>query len=120
MKYLCQNQRKYLETYLEDGRLPVSNNYCKANIKPFATARRAWLFADTPKGAFANGVLYTLVESARANELDVYEYLKYLLTEMPNNHHLEDPSVIDSLLPWSKELPEQCHLKRNRKKCLKH
>ncbi len=116
----CQNQRKYLETYLEDGRLPVSNNYCEANIKPFATARRAWLFADTPKGAFANGVLYTLVESARANELDVYEYLKYLLTEMPNNHHLEDPSVIDSLLPWSKELPEQCHLKRNRKKCLEH
>ena len=104
-----------METYLEDGRLPISNNYCEANIKPFATARRAWLFADTPRGAFANGVLYTLVESARANELDVYEYLKHLLTEMPNNHHLEDPSVIDSLLPWSKELPEQCHLKRNRK-----
>ena len=62
----------------------------------------------------------TLVESARANELDVYEYLKYLLTETPNNHHREDPSVIDSLLPWSKELPEQCLLKRNRKKCLKH
>ena len=75
---------------------------------------------EASKRIFANGVLYTLVESARANELDVYEYLKYLLTEMPNNHHLEDPSVIDSLLPWSKELPEQCHLKRNRKKCLKH
>lgn len=75
----------------------------------------AWLFADTPKGAFANGVLYTLVESARANELDVYEYLKYLLTETPNNHHLEDPSVIDSLLPWSKELPEQCLLKGTEK-----
>ncbi len=59
-------------------------------------------------------------ESAKANDLDVYEYLKYLLTETPNNHHLEDPSVIDSLLPWSKELPEQCLLKRNRKKCLKH
>ena len=116
----CQNQRKYLETFLEDGRIPLSNNYCEANIKPFATARRAWLFADTPRGAFANGVLYTLVESARANELDAYEYLKYLLTETPNNHHLEDPSVIDSLLPWSKELPEQCLLKRNRKKCLKH
>ena len=62
----------------------------------------AWLFADTPKVAFANGVLYTLVEGARANELDVYEYLKYLLTETPNNHHLEDPSVIDSLLPGQK------------------
>lgn len=115
----CQNQRKYLETFLEDGRIPLSNNYCEANIKPFATARRAWLFADTPKGAFANGVLYTLVESARANDLDVYEYLKHLLTEMPNNHHLENPSVIDRLLPWSKELPEQCRMKRNRKKCLK-
>ena len=115
----CQNQRKYLETFLEDGRIPLSNNYCEANIKPFATARRAWLFADTPRGAFANGVLYTLVESARANDLDVYEYLKYLLTEMPNNHHLENPAIIDQLLPWSKELPEQCCLKRSRKKCLK-
>ena len=115
----CKNQRKYLETFLEDGRIPISNNFCEANIKPFATARRAWLFADTPRGAFANGVLYTLVESARANDLDVYEYLKHLLTEMPNNHHLENPSVIDQLLPWSEELPEQCHLKRNRKKCLK-
>ena len=115
----CQNQRKYLETFLEDGRIPLSNNYCEANIKPFATARRAWLFADTPKGAFANGVLYTLVESAKANDLDVYEYLKHLLTERPNNHHLEKPSVIDRLLPWSKELPDQCRMKRNRKKFLK-
>ena len=115
----CQNQRKSLETFLEDGRIPLSNNYCEANIKPFATARRAWLFADTPKGAFANGVLYTLVESAKANDLDVYEYLKHLLTERPNNHHLEKPSVIDRLLPWSKELPEQCRMKRNRKKFLK-
>lgn len=104
--------------YLVDS-IPLSNNYCEANIKPFATARRAWLFADTPRGAFANGVLYTLVESARANKLDVYEYLKYLLSEMPNNHHQEDPTVIDRLLPWSEELPEQCRLKTRQKKCLK-
>ena len=111
--------KEILETFLDDGRIPLSNNYCEANIKPFATARRAWLFADTPRGAFANGVLYTLVESARANKLDVYEYLKYLLSEMPNNHHLEDPRVIDRLLPWSEELPEQCRLKKRQKKCLK-
>ena len=64
-------------------------------------------------------MLYTLVESARANKLDVYEYLKYLLSEMPNNHHLEDPRVIDRLLPWSEELPKQCRLKTRQKKCLK-
>lgn len=57
---------------MEDGRLPISNNLCEANIKPFATARRAWMFADTPKGATANAIMYTLKESAKANNLNVY------------------------------------------------
>ena len=113
------NQKKYLETFMEDGRIPLSNNLCEASIRPFATGRRAWLFADTPKGATANAMLYTLVESAKANALDVYAYLKYLLTEMPNNHHLEHPEVIDRYLPWSPELPEECRLKQQKRKCLK-
>ena len=113
------NQRKYLETFLEDGRLPISNNLCEANIKPYATARRAWLFADTPKGATANAVLYTLVESAKANELDVYEYLKHILEEMPNVDFKNHQEVIDNYLPWSTELPEECRLNHNYKKCLK-
>ena len=113
------NQKELLETFIEDGGIPLSNNLCEANIKPFATARRAWLFADTPKGASANAVLYTLVESAKANQLDVYEYLKYLLEEMPNNRYLEHPEILDNYLPWSKELPDQCRLKTKHKKCLK-
>lgn len=113
------NQRKYLETFLEDGRLPISNNLCEASIKPYATARRAWLFADTPKGATANAVLYTLVESAKANDLDVYEYLKYLLNEMPNRDFNNDAENLDQLLPWSKELPEECRLNHKHKKCLR-
>ncbi|WP_420314682.1 transposase domain-containing protein [Blautia massiliensis (ex Durand et al. 2017)] len=76
-------------------------------------------FANAPRGVSANGVLYTLAESARANDLDIYEYLKYLLTEMPNNHYQEESSVINSLLPWSETLPERCHLKTRHKKCLK-
>jgi transposase len=113
------NQRKNLETFMEDGKIPISNNLCEADIKPFATARRAWLFADTPKGAAANAVLYTLVETARANDLDVYEYLKYLLMEMPNNDHLQNPSIIDAYLPWAEKLPDECRLKRRYKKCFK-
>lgn len=112
------NQREYLETFMEDGRLPLTNNLCESHIRPFATARRAWLFADTPKGAKASAVLYTLVESAKANNLDVYEYLKYLLAEMPNNRHLEHPEVIDRYLPWSAELPEGCRLSHRHEKCL--
>ena len=114
-----ENQKKYLETFLEDGRLPISNNLCEASIRPFATGRRAWLFADSPKGATANAVLYTLVESARANELDVYEYLNYLLTEIPNSDYLQQPEVLEKYLPWSQELPEVCKLNHNYKKCLK-
>lgn len=113
-----QNQKKYLETFLEDGRLPISNNLCEANIKPFATARRAWLFADALKGAKAYAILYTQVESACANHLDVFEYLKYLLTEIPNSQYLEHPEILDRYLPWSATLPEECRLKRNRKECL--
>ena len=103
---------------MEDGRLPISNNLCEANIKPFATARRAWLFADTPKGAKANAILYTLVETARANGLNVYEYLKYLLTELPNSQYLEYPEILDQYLPWSVELPGKCRLKHSHEKCL--
>ena len=113
------NQKEYLETFMEDGKFPISNHLCESTIRPFATARRAWLFADTPKGAKASAVLYTLVESAKANGLDVFEYLKYLLEEMPNNRHLEHPEVIDQYLPWSAELPEICRLKHKNKKCLK-
>ena len=113
------NQRQYLKTFMKDGRIPLSNNLCEANIRPFATARRAWLFADTPKGARANAVLYTIVENARANELDVYEYLKYLLEEMPNNNHLQHPEVLEKYLPRSAELPEQCRIQTKHKKCLK-
>lgn len=97
------------------GRLPISNNLCEANIKPYATARRAWLFADTPKEATANAVLYTLVESAKANELDVYEYLKYLLNTMPNKDFNNHPEILDQLLPWSIELPEECRLNHKHK-----
>lgn len=113
------NQKKYLETFLEDGRLPISNNLCEANIKPYATARRAWLFADTPKGATANAVLYTLVESAKANDLDVYEYLKYILEAMPDTDFNNHPELLDKYLPWAKELPDECKLNHKHKKCLK-
>ncbi len=114
-----QNQRKYLQTFLEDGRLDISNNLCERHIRPFATARRAWLFADTPKGAAANAILYTLVETARTNKLNVYEYLKYLLTVMPNTDFRNHPENLNTYLPWAKELPQECRLIHTTKKCLK-
>lgn len=118
LKY-AQNQRPYLETFLEDGRLPISNNLCEAHIRPFATARKAWLFADTPKGAFANGVLYTLVETARQNSLNIFEYLNYLLEQLPNIDFANHPEILDEYLPWSEQLPDECRLTTRSEKQLK-
>lgn len=113
------NHKKEFEMFMEDGRLEISNNLCESHIRPFATARRAWLFADTPDGARANAVLYTLVETARANDLNVYAYLDYLLAEMPNADFYNHPEIIDDMLPWSDKLPESCRLINIRKKNFK-
>ena len=114
------NHKEQFQTFLEDGRLEISNNLCESHIRPFATARRAWLFADTPKGAKANAVLYTLVESARANELNVYQYLDYLLTELPelDYAYLKDPTMLDKYLPWSIELPDEIRMNRKNRTCI--
>ena len=61
----------------------------------------------------------TLVESARLNDLDVFAYLKYLLTEIPNNHHPEHPEITDNYLLWLATLPQECGLNYKNKKCLK-
>lgn len=104
---------------MEDGRLPISNNLCEANIKPYATGRKSWLFADTPKGAEATAILYTLVESAKINQLNVYEYLKHILSELPNKNFYNHPEMIDRYLPWSEELPEVCRFENHIRKRLK-
>ena len=68
--------------------------------------------ADYPKGATANAVLYTLVKTAKANGQDTYEYLKYLLEEMPNNNYLQNSEILDRYLPWSPDLTDHCRFQQ--------
>ena len=112
-----RNQKKYLNTFMEDGRLPISNNECEACIRPFATGRKSWLFADTPEGARASGIVYSLVESSKLNQLDVFRYLSYLLEKMPeiDYQYQNEPSILDPYLPWSRELPEYCRIQKKKK-----
>jgi len=70
------------------------------------------------KGATANAVMHTIVQSAKANDLNVYEHLKFLLTVMPDTDFNNHPDLIDSYLPWSRELPEGCRLTKKVKKYL--
>lgn len=104
------NQKEGLESFLYDGSLDISNNLVEASIRPFAVSRRAWLFADTPDGARANAIMYTIVETAKLNNLHIYNYLKFLLEKMPNTDFHRNPNLIDYYLPWSKNLPEDCRL----------
>lgn len=105
------NQEKYLKVFLEDGKVPIDNSATERAIRPFTIGRANWHIIDTIHGAQASAVVYSLVETAKANNLKIYEYLKYLLTEIPK--HMDDTSLgfLEDLLPWSEKLPEECHKK---------
>ena len=96
------NQWPNLVRVLEDGRLEVDNNFCENSIRPFVLGRKAWLFSDTPAGAEASARLYSLIESAKANGCEPYEYLKHVFTELPKATTLAE---IETLLPWNIETP---------------
>ena len=105
------NQEEYLKVFLEDGRIPIDNSATERAIRPFTVGRANWHIIDTVHGAEASAMVYSLVETAKANKLKIYEYLKHLLTEIPK--HMDDTSLdfLEDLLPWSEKLPEECHKK---------
>lgn len=78
---------------MSDGKFPILNNWAESHIRRLATHRRAWLFADAQAGARANA--YSLVETARAYGLNVYEYMKYILTGMPALDHHTHPERLE-------------------------
>lgn len=94
-----QNRRAYLTTYLEDGRCSFSNNLSENAIRPFTVGRKNWLFGDTPNGVQATAVVYTMVEMAKANGVNVYHYLTYLLEKLPNDRMSDEE--LELLAPWN-------------------
>ena len=93
------NRKPYLETYLEDGRCSFSNNLSENSIRPFCVGRRNWLFSDTPEGAHASALVYTMVEMAKAHKLNVEKYLTFLLMKRPAKE-LSDEEL-EELMPWN-------------------
>lgn len=99
-----RNRKPFLETYLEDGGCSFNNNTSERSCKAFVTGRKNWLFADTPSGAAASASVYSLVETAKANAVDVYLYLKYLLLKTPTKDTSDEE--LEKLCPWSPECQE--------------
>ena len=85
-----------LVRYTEDGYLNIDNNRAERAVKPFVIGRKNWLFSNTASGAQASAMMYSLVETAKANDLIPFDYLRYLLEQLPMN-----PENIGYLLPWN-------------------
>ena len=101
--YYTLNQWEYLIGYCEDGQLNISNALAENAIRPFAVGRRAWLFADTSHGARASATCYSLVETAKANNLEPYAYLQYVLAHIAAADTVEK---FEALLPWNVKLED--------------
>ena len=93
-------------TYLEDGRCSFSNNLSENAIRPFTVGRRNWLFSDTPKGADASAMIYTMVEMAKAHGLNIYKYLNFLLEQLPGTVMADEE--LSKLVPWNETVQAIC------------
>ena len=102
----AQNRKDTLMTYLEDGHCSLSNNLSENAIRPFTVGRKNWLFSASPKGATASSIVYTMVEMAKANDLNTYKYLAYLLSQRPNDKMSDEQ--LEQLAPWSETVKANC------------
>ena len=105
----CLNQWNALNHFLLDGRLELDNNRAERSIKPFVIGRKNWLFANTSRGANASAIIFSIIETAKENNLKPYNYLVFLFEQLPNVD-TSDQAVVDSLMPWSDALPENCRM----------
>lgn len=102
----AQNHRETLCSYLLDGRCEISNNAAERRAKSYAIGRKAFLFHTSAAGAQASAVMYSITETAKANKLNVFQYLYMVLLYMPD--YKNEPAGIEMLLPWSNFIKERC------------
>jgi len=100
------SQREYLENIYLDGRLEISNNRAERALRPFVQGRKQWLFSNTPNGAESSSIYYSLIETAKENNINPYQYIKFLLEQLPT----AKSSDLETLMPWSENIPEYCRI----------
>lgn len=102
------NQEKYLKVFLEDGEVPMDNNAAEQSIRGFCIGKKNWVMIDTVAGASSSAIIYSIAETAKANNLKPYDYFEYLLTEIPKHLDDTDRGFLEGLLPWAPGLPANC------------
>ena len=104
----AKNQKESLYRFLESGDIPTHNNRAENAIRPFVIGRKNWLFSQTAKGTSASADMYSLVETAKANGLDVFEYLSWLFRQITAANHNFTDEFLEKLMPWSELAQENC------------
>ena len=104
------NQWEDLIRFLDDGRLEIDNNRAERAIKPYVIGRKNWLFANTPNGAKASAIVYSIAETAKENELDPFVYFTHLFEVLPNID-LNNKAAIEELMPWTEAIQSKCRAK---------
>ena len=104
------NHKKYFTNFLLDGRIPLSNNLSEIAVKPVAITRKNSLFSDSPDGAEASAFVFSIINTAAANNLDAYKYLEYLFRKLPNSNFALNSSVLDEYLPWADKVQLECRI----------
>lgn len=108
------NQERYLRVFLEDGDVPIDNNASERAIRGFCIGKKNWEMIDTINGATSSAIIYSIAETAKANNLKPYDYFEHLLTEIPKHEDDTNTDFLEALLPWSETLPK--HIRKPVKK----
>ena len=101
----ARNQEKYLRVFLTDGDVPIDNNASERAIRGFCIGKKNWQMIDTIHGAKSSAIIYSIVETAKANNLKPFDYVQHLLEEIPKHMNDKDCSFQEDLLPCSEKLP---------------
>jgi hypothetical protein len=109
LKYTL-NHKKYFTNFLLDGRIPLSNNLSEIAVKPVAITRKNSLFSDSTEGAEASAIIFSIINTAAANNLDAYKYLEYIFRNLPNSNFLLESSVLKKYLPWADKVQLECRI----------
>lgn len=107
----CINQEVSLKAFLEDGDIPMDNNATESALRSFCLHKHTWKLIDSLDGANASAIIYSITETAKANNLNPFRYLEHVLTVLKDHQDDREYSFIDDILPWSEKLPAICRSK---------
>lgn len=104
----ARNHKEEFMNFLLDGDCVLSNNLAENSIRPFTIGRKNWLFSGSPKGARTSAAIYSIIETAKANGLTPYKYLKYIFEELPGVQFEAHSEFLEDYLPWNEEAQQLC------------